>query len=132
MQKVPNIKAKHICVAPFLLLLVHITHVLIFPSLFSKVTQVYIKWMNASVPTPKLQLVGFNRTEIKSKGSVSLTFTIEARMMAVYKDQLVVEPGTIEVYVGGQQPGQKVTLSSNVLKGSFKVTGSTVPLSKCQ
>ncbi|PIK62177.1 putative beta-D-xylosidase 1 [Apostichopus japonicus] len=97
-----------------------------------EVTQVYIKWVNASVPTPNLQLVGFSRTEIKAKGMVSLTFTIEARMMAVYKDQLVIEPGTIEVYVGGQQPNQKMSLSSNVLQGSFKITGSTVPLSKCQ
>ncbi|KAJ8029229.1 putative beta-D-xylosidase 6 [Holothuria leucospilota] len=96
-----------------------------------EVTQVYIKWPNASVPTPNIQLVGFNRTEIRPKGKVTITFVIEARMMAVFKNELVVEPGTIDVYVGGQQPGQARSLSSNILQGSFVIKGNTVPLSKC-
>lgn len=91
----------------------------------------YIKWPNASVPTPNIQLVGFTRTEIRLIGEVTITFVIEARMMAVFKNELVVEPGTIDVYVGGQQPGQKRSLSSNILQGSFVIKGNTVPLSKC-
>ena len=34
---------------------------------------------------------------------------------------IVTAAGEIQVYIGGQQPGQKVDVGSNVLSGTFKV-----------
>ncbi|XP_077989356.1 uncharacterized protein LOC144443692 [Glandiceps talaboti] len=96
-----------------------------------EVTQCYLSWNNATIPVPKWQLVSFNRTEIQPNQSISITFTIVPRVMAVYTTQWVIEPGIYTVYVGGQQPNQVTQVPSNVLKGQFKVTGSPTPLSKC-
>jgi len=42
------------------------------------------------------------------------------------------EPGKFTLYVGGQQPHQVVSLSSNVIELEVEVTGKTTLLSNCE
>ncbi|XP_072166622.1 uncharacterized protein [Diadema setosum] len=96
-----------------------------------EVIQVYVSWQGVSVPTPRIQLVDFARKEIQAGKSIVAEFKIVPRVMAVYTDEWLLEPCTIEVYVGGQQPGQKVIVPSNVLSSKFQIVGAATPLSKC-
>lgn len=88
-----------------------------------EVTQVYISWLNATVVTPKYQLVHFNRTMFYEGWTVNARVDIASEQMAVYVDGkgFVIEPGEIVVYVGGQLPNQKTKVSSNVLRGIFTI-----------
>ncbi|XP_067675105.1 uncharacterized protein [Haliotis asinina] len=92
-----------------------------------EVVQVYISWENATVVTPRLQLVDFHRVFIPSSKMVKVNFTVTAEAMAVWVDSAqgwVVEPGTMDLYVGGQQPNQTAIADSNVLHGTFQIKGS--------
>ncbi|XP_052811525.1 uncharacterized protein LOC128239100 [Mya arenaria] len=88
-----------------------------------EVFQVYISWMNATVPTPKYQLVNFNRTTLAVGQTKTLSAEITNRQMEVYIDGkgFVIEPGEIAVYVGGQLPEQKTKVPSNVLRSVFTI-----------
>ncbi|XP_072030500.1 uncharacterized protein [Amphiura filiformis] len=97
-----------------------------------EVIQVYINWTDASVPVPKNQLVDFNRTHLNPGQQATVQFQLVPRVMAVYTDQEVIEPGKINVFVGGQQPNQKVKLSSPVLKSSFVIQGGVMQLKSCK
>ena len=61
-----------------------------------------------------------------------MQFQLVPRVMAVYTDQEVIEPGQINVFVGGQQPNQKVKLQSPVLTSSFAVQGQVTQLKSCK
>ncbi|XP_077869988.1 uncharacterized protein LOC100375243 [Saccoglossus kowalevskii] len=97
-----------------------------------EVTQVYMSWNNASVVVPKLQLVAFKRFYLETNGVTEVHFTIAPRMMAVYTDQWVIEPGVYTVYVGGQQPNQATKVPSNILEEKFTITDPITPLSDCK
>ena len=99
-----------------------------------QVTQVYISWPAGITPAPpQLQLVNFIRTEeLAAQSLVHLSFIITPRVRAVYSDKYVIMPGVYKVYIGGQQPGQKTQVSSNVLQGSFTISGEVTPLSSCK
>ncbi|XP_041352633.1 probable beta-D-xylosidase 2 [Gigantopelta aegis] len=88
-----------------------------------EVYEVYISWLNATVPTPRYQLVGFGRVQILKGQTISSMVIITKQQMAVWVDDkgFVVEPGDIRVYVGGQLPNQKKQLTSNILSGTFTV-----------
>ncbi|CAB3982823.1 probable beta-D-xylosidase 5 [Paramuricea clavata] len=97
-----------------------------------EVTQVYINWPNATVPVPRMQLVGMKRSFLETSQSVRLSFTIQAAQFAVYTNEMVIEPGLINVYLGGQQYGQKTSNPSNVLHAVISIVGTkSVPLSQC-
>ncbi|XP_064596531.1 xylan 1,4-beta-xylosidase-like [Liolophura sinensis] len=93
-----------------------------------EVVQVYISWVSPSTTMPQLQLVGYDRLRQIGPVVTSLTvkFVIDPRQMAQWddsKEQFFIESGEIRVYAGGQQPNQKRSVASNVLQGSFQVTG---------
>ncbi|XP_022099649.1 probable beta-D-xylosidase 2 [Acanthaster planci] len=98
-----------------------------------EVVQVYIKWANATVPVPKIQLAAFERVSIATGKMTSVTLSIPARVRAAYTDRLVLQPGSFGVFVGGHQPGRSVGghPSSNVMTGSFHVDGPETDLAKC-
>ncbi|XP_046577964.1 LOW QUALITY PROTEIN: probable beta-D-xylosidase 7 [Haliotis rubra] len=91
-----------------------------------EVIQVYIQWINATQPTPQLQLAWFDRVTIPANGNVKVNFTVSAESMAVWVDNKgwVVEEGAMMLHVGGQQPSQKKKISSNVISDSYKIVGS--------
>ncbi|XP_002740189.1 uncharacterized protein LOC100375100 [Saccoglossus kowalevskii] len=97
-----------------------------------EVTQFYLSWKNASIPVPKWQLVGVSRTQLQSKTFANIAIIVPPRLMAVYTNKWVIEPGVYTVYAGGQQPHQSTKVPSNVLRGHFTVDGHTTPLSQCQ
>ncbi|XP_050419496.1 uncharacterized protein LOC126832672 isoform X1 [Patella vulgata] len=90
-----------------------------------EVIQVYIKWCNATVITPNIQLVYFSRLPILAQDRIHFSFTIKAEHMAVWLDKKgwAVEPGLINIFVGGQQPFQQKNVGSNVLNSKFLISG---------
>ena len=54
--------------------------------------------------------------------TIQLVFTVTAREMQLWTTQWEILPGTMDVYVGGQQPNQATKVPSNVLMSSFQVT----------
>ena len=106
---------------------------LILKHILFQVTQVYIRWPDGITPAPpQIQLVNFNRTEdLSANSQINLHFLITPRVRAVYTDKYMVVPGVYQVYVGGQQPGEKTRVSSNVLQANFTISGQEVPLSSC-
>ena len=99
-----------------------------------EVVQVYMMRNDTTYPYPRNWLVGFSRYTLKKGSSVMAAFTIVPRQMSVYDSNvstLVLEPGVFLVYVGGQQPGQSTAAPSNVLQGSFTLSGVATKLSSC-
>jgi hypothetical protein len=94
---------------------------------------VYAKLPNATVPTTRVRLVGFDRVFVKAGQSAEVTIDIRADAYAVvhdnpadvYKDTRFVEKGELELYVGGGQPDYVSTLSTTVIVTSAK------PLASC-
>lgn len=46
--------------------------------------QVYLSWEEQGVPAPKVQLAWFDRLTIPKGGSKTVTFTVEAKTMALW------------------------------------------------
>ncbi|XP_076444918.1 uncharacterized protein LOC143282917 [Babylonia areolata] len=92
-----------------------------------EVVQVYISWMDQSLPAPVRQLVWFNRLMVPAGKSVMVRFTVEARSMALWvTHSWQITAGKMMVYVGGEQPGHHKHVPSNVLSQPFSITGTKV------
>ncbi|XP_022105210.1 probable beta-D-xylosidase 5 isoform X2 [Acanthaster planci] len=96
-----------------------------------EVIQLYVGWPDAVFPVPQLQLGAFLRVETTPWNQVTSYLTIPPRVRAVYEKTLVVKPGKFMLFAGGQQPGQKRRMSSNVLTADFTVVGRMTNLSDC-
>ena len=113
----------------------------------------YIRWENPSRPAADLQLVAFAKTIVAKGSKVTVDLTITPRQMAVlhnastttsrYLDDAwanesmipptwVIEPLTLMLSVGGQQPNQIVAAPSNVLAASIKIVGQPKAVHECQ
>lgn len=56
--------------------------------------QIYIRWKDASLPAPKLQLAWFDRVTVAAGQEIQLSFTIDAKVMALWiNDGWYVKPG---------------------------------------
>ncbi|XP_067674661.1 uncharacterized protein [Haliotis asinina] len=90
--------------------------------------QVYIAWRTSSVPTPRLQLTAFDRVSVTSGTTVQVNLTIASENMAVWQEPSgwVISEGTLDVYIGGQQPNQTRTVGSEVLHQTVHIAGSKV------
>ncbi|KAL3881457.1 hypothetical protein ACJMK2_027899 [Sinanodonta woodiana] len=93
-----------------------------------EVVQVYIWWPDTQEQMPQRQLAEFDRFFIPRFSSLQFQFTIQPEIMAVWTDNngFVIQSGRIGLSVGGQQPGQKKTVPSNVITGEFIIKGSKV------
>ncbi|PVD28391.1 hypothetical protein C0Q70_10978 [Pomacea canaliculata] len=90
-----------------------------------EVIQVYISWLDTSLPAPVRQLVWFDRVSIPSTVNKTIKFTVSARSMALwFDDAWMIRPGNMTLYVGGQQPDQKRHLFSNILSQVFVIKGT--------
>ncbi|XP_050393626.1 uncharacterized protein LOC126811774 [Patella vulgata] len=91
-----------------------------------EVVQIYISWAETTIPKPQLELVFFDRVTINAHSTSTVQFDIKYKQMALLLDNVGwrIEPGKINVYVGGQQPNQKKSVGSNVLEGSFTIHGT--------
>ncbi|KAL8611355.1 hypothetical protein ACOMHN_014410 [Nucella lapillus] len=105
-----------------------------------EVVQVYLQWHHQHSPSsqqsgqvpPQLQLAWFHRLHLQTAAARSpaaaawrLTFRLTAEDMALWLpgQGWTVSPGVMTVYVGGQQPGQRRKVNSNVLSANFTITG---------
>ena len=54
-------------------------------------------WGNSSLPTPQLQLVGFERIALEKEQEDTVKFVITAEQMAVWDDKLgwIIQPGEL-------------------------------------
>jgi beta-glucosidase len=88
-----------------------------------EVAQLYLSHISASVPTPIRQLAGFERIRLAAGEKKSVTFTLNPLQLACVADdgRRMIEPGEIELTVGGGQPDP--TTPSNILTGKCTVTG---------
>ncbi|XP_045198053.2 uncharacterized protein LOC123552448 isoform X2 [Mercenaria mercenaria] len=88
--------------------------------------QVYISWLTTTVAMPNIQLTGLQKIYIKSGAKIKFQFVIDNEQFAVWTDKgFVVQPGMIQVYVGGQQPRQVKNVGSNVLQATFEISSKT-------
>ncbi len=97
-----------------------------------EVVQLYIKHLSASVPTPRHSLQGFARIPLEPGEKQTVTFRLSPRQLAVFDEdgRCLVEPGVVEIFVGGSQPdprSQELT-GEKPLSIRVKLEGSTVEL----
>lgn len=87
----------------------------------AEVAQLYIRDPVASVTRPVRQLEGFQRVSLRPGESTTVTFPLTPERLGFYDQAMrfVVEPGTIEVFVGGS--------SEATLRGSFTIRGPARP-----
>jgi beta-glucosidase len=90
-----------------------------------EVVQLYTKILDAKVPVPIHALQGFKRIFLKIGEKKTVEFDLKPEQFSTIdnKNQRVVEPGRIQVYVGGCQPSQKAVTSGKVLKTELEVKG---------
>ena len=71
-----------------------------------EVVQLYLSDVEASVPVPIRQLVGFKRVHLEPGETQTVSFTVEPEQFALVDDagERVIEPGRFRISVGGRQP----------------------------
>ena len=90
-----------------------------------EVTQLYIHDVIGSVTRPVKELKGFVRLALEPGQTRTVTFELPVNQLACYgvDMQLIVEPGTIEVMVGGSS-------ADLPLQGAFEITGDTTVIAE--
>jgi beta-glucosidase len=91
-----------------------------------EVVELYVKILNAKVPAPKYALQGFKRLFLKAGEKKSVEFNLKPESFSFINNnnRRVVEPGKIQLFVGGCQPSQKAISSGNVVKAAFEIIGN--------
>jgi beta-glucosidase len=90
-----------------------------------EVVELYTKILDEKVLVPIHALQGFKRIFLKSGEKKKVEFTIKPEQFSCINDknQRVVEPGRIQVFVGGRQPSQNALKSGDVFKIELQVIG---------
>jgi beta-glucosidase len=96
-----------------------------------EVVQLYLTDEKASTPRPLRQLEGFRRIHLKAGESAAVSFTVKAEQFSIInaKDIRVIEPGWFTIAVGGRQPSDNDSQTSQViqvLNGRVRLTGKEV------
>lgn len=95
-----------------------------------EVVQLYVTHPDATNSQPIRSLKGFKRIFLKAGEKRVVKFTLTTAELAVVKTdgQIKVEPGAVEIAVGGKQPDTKSLKTGVVAKGTFMLQGETVLL----
>jgi beta-glucosidase len=96
-----------------------------------EVCQAYLSLLDATVPAPIVQLVGFERVSLGVGQSTTVSMSIDYEQMSVYLDDgtQVIQPGSFSIGVGGGQPKYyEGSLSATV----NIVAEAQIPTSLCQ
>ncbi|MGD1046798.1 MAG: glycoside hydrolase family 3 C-terminal domain-containing protein [Bacteroidota bacterium] len=90
-----------------------------------EVVELYLKTLDAKVPVPLHALQGFKRIFLKIGEKKKVEFDLKPEQFSIVnnKNQRIIEPGRIQLYVGGRQPSQRAMNSGDVLKTELKVIG---------
>jgi beta-glucosidase len=92
-----------------------------------EVVQLYVSNPDASEPKPIRSLQGFARIHLKVGEKKTVSFTLTPEQFAIVNEEgkFIVEPGEVQISVGGGQPGLEGG-STETLSGSFQITGRPV------
>ncbi len=93
-----------------------------------EVVQLYLKHVDAPVPVPIRSLEGFQRISLKAGERKRVEFALTARQLSMIgtDDKRAVEPGALEISVGGKQPGftgAADASTTEVATGKSMITG---------
>jgi len=89
-----------------------------------EVTQVYISWRDCPVEMPQLQMVAISRTMIPvSDQPQMIELQVKAEQLMIWDDVkgFILNPGVIDIFVGGQQPNQETVVGSNILQTAIQI-----------
>jgi len=91
-----------------------------------EVVQLYVKG-RATAGEPIRSLEGFQRIALKANQKKTVEFTLKPEQVShvVADGRRMIDPGALEISVGGQQP---VAGATNVVTGSFQLTGASKQL----
>lgn len=90
-----------------------------------EIVQLYLKHSNSDIPVPIHALKGFRRIQLKKGEKRTIKFTLRSKQLAVINDrnERIVMPGIIELFVGGQQPNDKLLISGKILSAKIVISG---------
>jgi len=91
-----------------------------------EVTQLYIALPDSKMKKPIRSLQGFKRIFLKPGETKTVEFELKPSQMAVPDNNFVpvVEPGRVEISIGGKQPDDESVKSGKVLKHIVNVVGN--------
>jgi beta-glucosidase len=91
-----------------------------------EVAELYIKHLNSSIPLPIHALAGFKRIHLEKGESKTITFSLSPSQFSVINesDQRIVLPGTLQVFVGGKQPGINDTDQTDIVSMLVRLNGN--------
>ncbi|MDP4226513.1 MAG: glycoside hydrolase family 3 C-terminal domain-containing protein, partial [Bacteroidota bacterium] len=94
-----------------------------------EVVELYLSHQKASVPVANLSLQGFHRIHLKSGEKKKVEFVLNPRQLSVVDTAYcrVVEPGIVNISIGGQQPEKDKKLE-NVISAQLEIKGETIPV----
>lgn len=92
-----------------------------------EVVQLYVNQVDSNLPSSIRSLKGFERIYLKKGEKKTINFQLKTEDFATVnkEEQLVVEPGTFVVSVGGKQPTQLV-YKNQVISKKIKLQGNTI------
>jgi len=90
-----------------------------------EVVQLYVRDAQAKITRPVKELKGFMRISLEPGERKTVVFTLFVNQLGFYDENMefVVEPGTVEVMIGGASDDIRLT-------GEFEIEGKTVEISK--
>ena len=90
-----------------------------------EVVELYVKIRDAQVPVPIHSLQGFKRMFLKAGEKKTVEFELKPAQFSIINDknQRVVEPGRLQLYIGGRQPSEKASNLGDILETELKVVG---------
>jgi len=95
-----------------------------------EVAQLYIRFLKASVPVPFISLQGYRRLKINVGEKKHVEFALTPKQLSVINDnnERIVEPGQIEIFVGGSQPDKKCQAEKQILSGKTQLNGNILKI----
>jgi len=90
-----------------------------------EVVQLYIKHQGSQIPVPVHALQGFRRIHLDKNEKKTIAFILTPKQLSVINDnnERIVLPENIQIFVGGQQPDEKLTEEGRILTAKIKLTG---------
>jgi beta-glucosidase len=97
-----------------------------------EVVQLYLKHVDTTFPVPIHALQAFKRIHLDQGEKKTVTFTLTPKHLSVIddKNERVVLPGIVQVFIGGQQPDEKLIRKGKVLTANVQLTGKNNVIEK--
>ena len=97
-----------------------------------EVVQLYVRHHETALPTPNFGLQGFKRMTLQPGEKKTVSFTLTPRQLAIFAENgsCLVQPGALEIFVGGSQPdllSQRLT-GQKPLSSKVRLVGEAVEL----